>query len=147
MPIAIFKGPKDSEHTHPPDVDENSATKLAASLKRKAEEHPEQPPSQLLRTELQGVPDEVLSHLPSQPALVSAMQRVRRRKMPANPIKLSALGDIPEKYKKTLLGEQFLLHDSGPPPVNHLPRTPMTRRKKMFVQKDRESSFFQLAKL
>jgi len=31
--VVIFKGPKDSEHTHPPNVDENTAAKLTATVK------------------------------------------------------------------------------------------------------------------
>ncbi len=61
IPIKIFKGPEESLHSYPPNVDENIADQLPTSVERKAEEHPEQPPAQLLQTELQGVPDEVLS--------------------------------------------------------------------------------------
>ena len=111
-PVEVFK---ESVHSHAPNVDENSAEQLAKSLKRKAEEHPEQPPAQLLCQELQGVEDKVLSQLPSQPALVRAMQRIRRKELPAAPRKLEDVGEIPERYQKTLVGEQFLLHDSGPP--------------------------------
>lgn len=115
LPVVVFKGPDKSVHLHPPNVEQNVASKLTQSLKRKAEEHPEQPPAQLLRTELQGVPEEVLSELPSQPALIRTLQRVRRKELPADPLKLSDLKDIPDRYTKTLVGEQFLLHDSGPP--------------------------------
>ncbi len=71
-PITIFKGLLSRSHL--PNVDENIADQ-PASIKIKAEEHPEQLPAQLLWTEVQGVPDEVLSQLPSQPVLVRAMQR------------------------------------------------------------------------
>jgi hypothetical protein len=111
-PVEVFK---ESSHTHPPDVEANKAAQLATSLKRKARDHPAQPPAQLLRTELQGVEEEVLSQLPSQPALVRSMQRVRRRELPPAPTKLKDIGDIPARYRQTLVGEQFLLHDSGPP--------------------------------
>ncbi len=78
--ITIFKGLTESLHSHVPNIDENIADQLATSIKRKAEEHPEQPPAQLLWTELQGVPDGVLSQLPLQPALVRAMQRIHQKK-------------------------------------------------------------------
>ncbi len=61
--ITFFKGLAESPHSHPPNIDENIADQLAASIKGKAEEYPEQPPAQLLQTELQDVPDEVLSQL------------------------------------------------------------------------------------
>lgn len=115
-PVVVYKGPSQSGHTHPPNVDENTANQLRASLKRKAADHPEQPPSQLLRNELQGLEDEVLSQLPTQPALIRSLQRVRRKELPSNPLSLSQLGEIPARYQQTLVGEHFLLHDSGPPP-------------------------------
>ncbi len=56
-PITIFKGLVESPHCHLPNADENITDQLAKFIKRKVEEHPEQPPEQLLWTELQGVPD------------------------------------------------------------------------------------------
>lgn len=111
-PVEVYK---ESQHQHPPNVDEINAERIVTSLKRKARDHPGQPPSQLLRTELQSVDDEVLSQLPSQPALIRSLQRVRRRELPAAPNKLQDVGEIPARYQKSLTGEQFLLHDSGPP--------------------------------
>lgn len=51
--------------------------KLGASLKRKAQEHLEAQLSQLQHTEWEGILrlDEVLSQLPSQPALVRSLRR------------------------------------------------------------------------
>ena len=34
--------------------------------------------------------------------------------MPPNPQRLADLGDIPRRYRETLLGETFLLYDNGP---------------------------------
>ncbi len=62
------------------------------------------------------VPDEVLRELPSQPALVRAMQRICRKEVLPAPTKQWYLKEIPDRYEKTLLDEQFLLHDSGPTP-------------------------------
>lgn len=53
--LIIFQGPEQSEHEHPPNYDECRAEKVKLNLKRKAEEHPEQPPAQILRTELGGL--------------------------------------------------------------------------------------------
>ena len=114
----MFKGPRESEHTHPPNQEENAAEKLIAAVKRKARDHPEQPPAQLLRRELQGIESGVLSQLPAQPALVRTLQRLRRKELPGNPTKLSAFGEIPARYQNTLLGERFLLYDSGPEDIS-----------------------------
>ncbi len=86
------------------------------SIKRKAKEHPEQPPTQLLQIELQGVPDEVLSQQPLKPVLVRTMQRICQKEVLPAPTKLWCLKKIPDRYKKTLLDEQSLLQDSYPLP-------------------------------
>ena len=110
--IEVIKGPNESKHSHPPNREETAAEKIIAQIKRKAAEHPEQRPAQLLRTELQGVPSGVLSQLPEQTALSGTVRRTRRKNLPPNPQTLSELEDVPDIYKKTLVGEQFLLYDS-----------------------------------
>lgn len=109
---------RQSPHTHAPSREAVAAEEILQKVKRKATEHPEQPPAQLLRSELGGVPDAVLSQLPDQVALAQSVRRARRRDLPANPTKLSALGELPEVFQKTLLGENFLLYDSGAPQVD-----------------------------
>jgi len=59
--IEVIKGPSELKHSHPPNREKTAAEKIMAWLKRKAQEHPEQPPAQLLHTEVQGVPSGVLS--------------------------------------------------------------------------------------
>jgi len=88
---------------------------VVQTLKWKANDNPEQPPAQLLLTELGGVPDAVLSQLLDQVALAQTIRRMRRRDLLANPKKLSALGDVPDRFQKTLMDENFLIYDSGTP--------------------------------
>lgn len=111
--VVIYKDPGLSGHDHPPNREEAAADVVRQAIKRKAASNPEQPPAQLLRTELAGVPAGVLSQLPDQPALAQAIRRTRRRNMPTNPTSLSAFCDLPDRFKATLLGENFLLYDSG----------------------------------
>ena len=113
--IEVFKGPDGSKHDHPPNREETTAEVIIERVKRKAVAHPADPPARILRAELQGVSADVLSQLPAQPALLRTMRRKRTDLTPANPKKLSQLRDIPDEYKSTLLGERFLLFDSGPP--------------------------------
>jgi hypothetical protein len=113
--LQLFKGPDESEHSHPPDREEVAAEVITSRLKRKAAENPAEPPARILRTELQGATDDVLSQLPAQPALLRTMRRTRSKHAPANPKKLSKLREIPDEYQRTVLGERFLLSDSGPP--------------------------------
>jgi hypothetical protein len=116
--VVVLKGPKESPHTHPPNREEAAADVVKEKIKRKAEDHPEQPPAQLLRTELAGVPAGVLSQLPDQPALTQAIRRTRRRHLPPNPTSLSHLHELPDRFTKTLLDENFVLYDSGAPDVD-----------------------------
>lgn len=51
--LIVFK--KGFHVDHPPNYDECAAERVKASLKRRAEEHPEQPPTQLLRGQLNGL--------------------------------------------------------------------------------------------
>ncbi|KAF7996064.1 hypothetical protein HCN44_009849 [Aphidius gifuensis] len=103
---------KEPEHDHPGNHEECYAEIKTYKLKRKAEEHPEQPPAQILRTELAGLSEGVLSQLPERESLKKCMRRARRRYLPPNPTTLTELTDLPDKYQKTLSGETFLIYDS-----------------------------------
>ncbi len=85
-----------------------SKVEVLTRVKRKAEEHPEQPPAQLLCKELAEVPTDVLSHLPKR----EVMRHSIRHNMPTNPRMLEELEDIPEQYQRTLQAERFLMVDS-----------------------------------
>ena len=54
----------EKEHDHAPNPEEVDALKIRARLKRRAEEHPEAPPAQMLGCELREVSPAVLSQLP-----------------------------------------------------------------------------------
>ena len=60
----VYKGPAESPHSHPANVDESAAEEFASRLKRIARDHPQLPPSQILRTELPTVSAGILSQLP-----------------------------------------------------------------------------------
>jgi len=109
--IVIIKGPEESQHDHPPNQEQCSAD-IVKRLKRKAETHPELPPSQVLCTELGGVPSAVFRQLLEQEALARTMSRVQRKDLPAASTSLTDLLDVPQRYKRTLLGEAFLMYDS-----------------------------------
>ena len=52
--LIACKGPNESPHSHAPNRD--AAEKALTRMKRKAEEHPEMPPVQIMRAELQQMP-------------------------------------------------------------------------------------------
>jgi len=63
---------------------------------------------EVLRFKFIWVPEIILctkSTIPEQAALVRAVQRARRKNIPANPKSLNDLG-IPDMYRKTLLGDR-----------------------------------------
>ncbi|KAK7580199.1 hypothetical protein V9T40_000828 [Parthenolecanium corni] len=53
--IVVLKVPEQSQHSHPSNQKATQAETLRANIRRKAEEHPEPRPAQLLRTELQRI--------------------------------------------------------------------------------------------
>lgn len=111
--VIVIRGPLESTHSHPANEDECKSEEIVATLKRHAEEHPEQPPAQILRTQLSNVHPAVINQLPERDNLKRAMRRQRRRDLPPNPKTLQELPELPERYKNTLIGETFLLFDSG----------------------------------
>ena len=50
--------------------------------------------------------------MPEREALVKSMRRERRKDMPKNPTSLLELVGVPERFKRTVLDEAFLLYDS-----------------------------------
>ena len=47
-PVEVYKGVPELDHSHPPNQEESAAERLTTTLKRKAANHPEQSPAQLL---------------------------------------------------------------------------------------------------
>ncbi|KAK3925957.1 FLYWCH-type zinc finger-containing protein 1 [Frankliniella fusca] len=114
--LTVVKGDEQSPQSHPPNREEGQAVKVVSNLKRLSQEHPGMPPAQIFRYELTAVPSGVLSQLPEREKLKKMMRRERRRDLPKNPVRLSELGAIPERFTKTLLGGNFLLFDSHEDP-------------------------------
>lgn len=107
----IFKGPSQSEHSHPPNHEECEAEIVKFRMKQRANTL-DATPSLILRTELANVPAGVLSQLPERENLKQSLRRKRRRELPPNPKSLAELDVLPDNYKKTLLGDNFLIYDS-----------------------------------
>lgn len=117
--IIVYQGPTATEYhdvsehlAHAPNHEEVNSLKVMYSLKRSAKEHPEAPPAQILRNELQGIDSGVLSQLPDRSNLRKAITRERLKGMPSNPQRLEDLVNIPNEYRQTLRGDRFLLYDS-----------------------------------
>ncbi|KAK3931037.1 GPI ethanolamine phosphate transferase 1, partial [Frankliniella fusca] len=102
----------EGKHGHAPNQELVGAERLKARIKRKAVEHPEVTPAQLLRTELPGVSSGIISQMPERENLKKAIRTARLKDMPNNPLSLGELGEISARYQSTLGGEPFLLHDT-----------------------------------
>lgn len=106
-------------------------------LQRQARNHPERPPSAVVR-EVQNCDEAVQAELPEIENIKKTIQRKRLQHLPSNPtnvhelqgtqlqhsfkelffsfplnVALLHIADIPDSYKKTLTGENFLLYDSN----------------------------------
>ncbi|PSN44355.1 hypothetical protein C0J52_19615 [Blattella germanica] len=81
-------------------------------MKRVATEHPEITPSQILRNELRSVPSGVFSQVPEREHLKRSIRRERTRYQLPDPTSIDELGEIPERYKRTQNGENFLIYDN-----------------------------------
>lgn len=84
---------------------------LLSTIKRQSTEHPEIPPARIMRI-LQEAPSTVLAQLPERQNIKKTIQRERSRNFPTNPRLIGELAEIPERYRKTLEGVDFLLYDS-----------------------------------
>lgn len=61
---------------------------------------------------LQDVTSGVLVELPDRTNINEIIQRERSRRMPRNPRILDELHDIPDRFRRTKVGESFLIYDS-----------------------------------
>ena len=100
----IRGGPDVSLHKCISNVEVVETIKVTESLKRKAVDHPEAAPIQILR-DLNVVPSEVLAELSSRFNLRKAMTRERNRHIPTNPMSIEDLYEIAEEYAIKLDGK------------------------------------------
>lgn len=112
--FTITKRPEIDHHLHAPNQEECQAELLRIKIKRRAEEHPEEPPAAILRRELVQVPSGVLAQLPERENMKKSMRRIRRRNLPKNPTSLSELRELPDIFKRSLTQQRFLMFDSRP---------------------------------
>ena len=100
-----------SNHTHVPNREEVAAMKVIGGIRRKAREDVAALPVQILR-DLQNTDSNVLAELPDRHNITKRIQRERLRGMPTNPRKVENLGVIPDMFRTSLEGENFLVYDS-----------------------------------
>ncbi|CAB0037295.1 unnamed protein product [Trichogramma brassicae] len=111
--LTVKKGGDAESHepANAPNPEEVEALRIMSNLKRKAAEHPEAPPSRLMRC-LQDADDAVLAQLPDRMNIRKQLQRERLKEIPSNPTSIEDLQAIPDMFQTTKLGENFLLYDS-----------------------------------
>ncbi|XP_043465180.1 uncharacterized protein LOC122500349 [Leptopilina heterotoma] len=109
--VSIISVGSDDSHCHAPDREEVDALRQVSNLKRAAVDQPECPPARILRL-LQKIPPATLAKMPERPNAVKQIQRERMKEMPSNPLTAQDLKEIPDLYRNTNDGENFLLYDS-----------------------------------
>ena len=103
-----------NEHLHAPDEPAVSCCEVKVGMKRKARDTQDSS-HQIVGETLQTVSEGTSAKLPKLDSLKRTIQRqrVRLQAAPVQPTSLEQL-TLPEEYKRTSKGEQFLLYDSGP---------------------------------
>lgn len=102
-----------NEHTHPPSQTACEVAKVKANIKRKAVTTQE-PTQDILADTLQNVSEGAAVNLPSMATLRRNVRYYRQeRNLPANPINREAIPELPDEFRVTANGEQFLTYDSG----------------------------------
>lgn len=101
-------------HTHENDNVQMKVQEVVRSIKRKAIEQPNAPPSSIFRGEIASVSNdnEIIMNLPQRQDIIRTINRVQNRHRPINPGSLEEL-TILAPYTHTIVGEAFLQYDSG----------------------------------
>lgn len=109
-----------NQHTHELEVSQVLADEIVRGIKRRATQHPNEPPLQIIQEELQNVrDDEALVRLPERRTLFRQVNRVQNRQRPINPRSLEEF-IIRPPYTDTLESQRFLQYDSGPDDQNRI---------------------------
>lgn len=116
--ISVIKLGK--KHTHEMESGQVLADEIVRGIKRRAEQHPNEPPLQIVQEELQNVMDnETLVRLPERRTLFRQVNRIQNRTRPVNPRSLEEL-TFRQPYTETLDSKTFLQLDSGPEDQNRI---------------------------
>lgn len=128
----FVREPTLDNHNHGPNQEECELEIFKYYLKRKAKDQPQIPPAQILRTEMAGLSDGVLTQLSNPDNLKKSKRQVQRylffphlhvsililsilhtrKNLLSNPKTLSDLGTLPNQYQKTNTSENFLIYNS-----------------------------------
>jgi hypothetical protein len=102
------------EHTHGPDPARREVLRAVQQMKTRAEET-EETPQQIITQSVSTITRDAAAKLPTVHHLRRDIRRVRQRANNPIPVPLTAEElVIPDQYKSTSDGQNFLLYDSGP---------------------------------
>jgi len=99
-----------TNHNHAAEANRVNVAKTIKVLKERAQQTNDQP-IQIIQNVITNSSQEIFPYLPSRDALRQSIKRIRRIDSPAEPQSLEDLV-IPENWKKTLSGSDFLVRDS-----------------------------------
>ena len=110
--LLIRKGESPSDHkSHAPDPKEVKALHIMSSIRKEASKNPERPPFAVMRI-VQTADPAVQAQLPQIDSIRKTIQRERQKNLLPNPKTIQDLQKLPEKFRKTLVGDIFLIYDS-----------------------------------
>ena len=105
---------KVNEHTHPADATRIQNLKALQEMKNRARDTQETP-HQIVTRAVEGMSEECSAILPTISHLKRNLRQCRQRSQNSLPVPQNTQDlVIPQEYKNTKNGEQFLLYDSGP---------------------------------
>lgn len=111
---------KSGRHEHEGTRAEIEVRRTVASIKRRAEQHPNEPPTTIIREEVQNIHnEEVQVLLPERQTLLRMVNRNQNTNRPVIPRSLEECIILPP-FDTTLQGEKFLQFDSGAGDPNRL---------------------------
>lgn len=111
---------KAGRHEHEATRGEIIARQTVARIKRRAEEHPNEPPTSIIREEVRNIHnEEVQVLLPERQTLLRMVNRNQNKNRPLIPRTLAECVILPP-FNETLQGQSFLQYDSGVGDENRL---------------------------
>lgn len=104
---------KTNEHTHTPTIGRPEALKVCHSIKKRALDT-EETAQQVISQELENISEEAAVHIPRIRSIRRKIRKCRQQACCPSPVPQSREAIvIPDMYKSTPHGEQFLLYDGG----------------------------------
>ena len=110
--VLIRKGGTAASHaTHGPDPEEVTTLRIMGNMKRQAAEQVGRPLTAIMRQATEAITS-VQARLPAAENIRKSLLYERAKDLPPNPTTIDELQELPDRFKRKLVGENFLIYDS-----------------------------------